>query len=104
VNSDHLSEHSLLIPPVIAISVWIPVIAISVWIVIVIVILIIGRVSRIVVMGIAIWIIGLPLIAIIGKRIEPTPNAARIIVGRVSTAKDPTRRKPERFLIMIRFC
>lgn len=111
MNSDHLSQHSLSRPPVTAmVSIWIPIIAISVWIVIVVVVvvLIVGWIpdaAWIVVIGIAVWLIGFSLIAVIGKRIvPPAPYAARIIIGRVSTTKNPTRRKPDLFFIVIRLC
>jgi hypothetical protein len=107
MKSDHLSCIIYSRPPVTAmVSVWIPIIAISVRIIVVV--LVIGRVpgtTWIVVIGIAVWIIGLPLIAIIVKRIvPPTIHTSRIIIGHVSTAKNPTRSTPDLFLIMIRLC
>ena len=88
------------------VSVWIPIIAISVRIVVVV--SIIGRIpgtTGIVVIGIAVWVIGFPLVAIIGKWIvPPAAHTARIIIGGVSTTKNPTGWKPDLFVIMIRLC
>ena len=88
------------------VSVWIPIITISVRIVVVVSIIVwIPGTTGIVVIRIAVWIIGFPLIVIIGKWIvPPSHKAARIIIGGVSTAKNPTRRKPDLFFIMIRLC
>jgi hypothetical protein len=107
MKSDHLSCIIYSRPPVTAIvSVWIPIIAISVRIVVVVIVM--GRVpgtTWIVVIGIPVWIIGFPLIAIIVKRIiPPALHADRIIIGHVSTARNPTRSTPDLFLIMIRLC
>jgi hypothetical protein len=85
---------------------WIPIIAISVWIVVVVSIVgWIPNTAGIVVIGIAVWIIGFPLIVIIGKWVvTPTSHANGIIIGGVSTAKNPTRWKPDLFIAMIRLC
>jgi len=88
------------------VSVWIPIIAISVRIVVVV--SIIGRIpgtTGIVVIGITVWVIGFPLVVIIGKWIvPPAPHTARIIIGGVSTAKNPTGWMPDLFSIMMRLC
>jgi hypothetical protein len=86
------------------VSVRIPIIAVSVWIVVSISIIVrIPDTTWIVV--ISIWPIGLTLIVVIGKDITtPAPHAAGIIIGGVSTAKNPTGRKPDLFFVMIRLC
>jgi hypothetical protein len=59
----------------------------------------------IVIIGVTVWMIGFPLIVIIEKRIvPPAPRATRIIIRSISATKNPTRRKPDLFLIMIRLC
>jgi hypothetical protein len=84
------------------VSVWIPIIAISVRIVVSI-IWRIPDITGIIVIGIEVWFIGLPLIAVIGKWIvPPAPHTASIIIGGVSTTKNPTGWKPDLFFIMIR--
>jgi hypothetical protein len=86
------------------VSVRVPIIAVSIWIVVSI--SIIGRIPDTAgVVIISIWFIGLPLIIVIGKDITPpAPHAAGIIIGGVSTAKNPTWRKPDLLFVMIRLC
>jgi hypothetical protein len=86
------------------VSVRVPIIAVSVWIVVPI--SIIGRIPDTTwIVVISIWPIGLPLIVVVGKDITPpAPHAAGIIIGGVSTAKNPTGRKPDLLVLMIRLC
>lgn len=83
------------------VSIRVPIIAVSVWIVVSISIIVrIPDTTWIVI--ISIGSVGLSLIVVIGKDItSPAPHAAGIIVGRVSTTKNPTRRKPDLLFVLI---
>jgi hypothetical protein len=86
------------------VSVRVPIIAVSVWIVVPISIIVrIPDTTWIVV--ISIWVEGLSLVIIIGEYIPfPTPHTARIIVGGVSAAKNPTWGTPDLLFVLIRLC
>jgi len=59
----------------------------------------------IVIVGVTVWVIRFPLVAIIGKWVvPPASHAARIIIRGVSAAKNPTGRKPDLLMTMIRLC